>query len=432
MNKNKKCQAWEEYEDDRVIFTEEMRKEYTILFPDMLPRHFKILTKVFQYYGYRTELLEPNGEDEVREIINAGLRNVHNDACYPILMLTGQFIHALESGKYDVNKTAIIMTQTGGGCRASNYISLIRKALKRAGFPQVPVISLNFAGLEKNPGFKMTWPMIQRAMYAILYGDLILTLVNQTKPYEKNPGDAERVAANWTDRLVEEMTHHRIKYSAVKKNYEQMVADFASVKSTAEKKVRVGIVGEIFVKFSPLANNNLEQFLINENAEPVMAGMLDFALYCVYNPIVDSKLYGKGKSATPIYKFLCHFFEKKQDDMYKIIEKQPCFIAPARFSQTCHAAEDYVGIGMKMGEGWLLPAEMIELINGGVTNIVCAQPFGCLPNHIIGKGMMKPIKEKNPGVNIIAIDYDSGAARINQENRIKLMLANAMEQREKV
>ncbi|MBE6547615.1 MAG: 2-hydroxyglutaryl-CoA dehydratase [Ruminococcaceae bacterium] len=412
---------------DRVLFTEEMRKDYTILFPTMLPRHFKIISKVFNHYGYNTVLLEDGTHGDEKAVIDAGLRSVHNDACYPALLVIGQFIHALESGKYDTHKVALMMSQTGGGCRASNYIALIRKALKKAGFEYVPVISLNFSGLEKNPGFKITLPMAHRAIYAVLYGDLLMTLVNQTKPYETVKGSSEKLADEWTDRLVQEMTNSRIKYSAVKKNYDLIVKDFANIERTSEKKVKVGIVGEIFVKFSPLGNNNLEEFLISENAEPVMAGLMDFVMYCAYNPIKDAELYGKGKKTAWIYKIVCKFAAKKQNDMFDAIRRSGIFNTPASFDSTVHAANDYISNGVKMGEGWLLTAEMLELIEEGVNNIVCAQPFGCLPNHIVGKGMMKPIKETHPNVNIVAIDYDPGATKINQENRIKLMLANANE-----
>ncbi len=412
-------------DESRVLFTEEMRKDYTILFPNMLPRHFKILSKVFQHFGYKTELLENGLHGDEKEIIDAGLRSVHNDACYPALLVIGQFIHALESGKYDTHKIALMMTQTGGGCRASNYIALIRKALKKAGFEYVPVISLNVSGLEKNPGFKLTPAMLYPALYSVLYGDLMMCLVNQLRPCEVKVGEAEALADAWTDRLVEEMTSRHVSYRKVKENYRAIIRDFAKIKKRDIPRVKVGIVGEIFVKFSPLGNNCLEDFLVSEGAEPVMAGLVDFVLYCVYNPIMDAHLYGKGKKAAPIYRLVCSYVAKKQQDLIDAIAEEGSFTPPSPFRKTCRANEGYISNGVKMGEGWLLTAEMLELIESGVTNIVCAQPFGCLPNHIVGKGMMKPIKERHPGVNIVAIDYDPGATKINQENRIKLMLANA-------
>lgn len=412
-------------EDGRVLFTEKMRESYTILFPNMLPRHFKLISKVFQQFGYNAEQLECGLGEDCKEIIEAGLRNVHNDVCYPALIMIGQCIYALESGRYDPHKVAILMTQTGGGCRASNYISLIRKALKKAGFEYVPVISLNVSGLEKNPGFKLTPAMIYPALYSMLFGDLIMCLTNQTRARERVAGSAVALAEKWTDTIAAEMTGKRMPYSRVLEYYRKITEDFASLDLKEEKPIKVGIVGEIFVKFSPVANNSLEDFLVSEGAEPVMAGLVDFILYCVYNPIIDAKLYGKGKLAAPIYKTICDYITRKQQDMINVIAQDGTFTPPAPFYKTCHANEGYISSGMKMGEGWLLTAEMLELIESGVTNIVCTQPFGCLPNHIAGKGMMKPIKERNPGVNIVAIDYDSGATKINQENRIKLMLANA-------
>lgn len=417
-------------ENGRVLFTEEMRKDYTILFPNMLPRHFKLITKVFAQFGYRAKQLENGLNGNCREIIDTGLKYVHNDACYPALLMIGQCINALESGEYDPHKVALLMTQTGGGCRASNYISLLRKALAKAGYDYVPVISLNISGLEKNPGFKLTPKMINPVLYSILFGDLLMCLTNQLRAKEEVAGSAEALADKWSDRLAERMTGRFLKYSEVKRLYREIVRDFAAIPVKDVKPVKVGIVGEIFVKFSPLGNNQLEDFLVSEGAEPVMAGLADFLLYCIYNPIIDAKLYGRGRASAPVYKVICDYLTKKQQDMIDIIAEEGTFMPPAPFYKTCHANEGYISSGMKMGEGWLLTAEMLELIESGVTNIICAQPFGCLPNHIAGKGMMKPIKEKNPGVNIVAIDYDSGATKINQENRIKLMLANAMSSEE--
>ena len=415
----------------RVIFTEEMRKDYTILFPTMLPRHFKIMEKVFNYYGYHSELLEDGTHGDSRAVIDAGLKYVHNDACYPALLVIGQFITALQSGRYDTHKVALLLTQTGGGCRASNYIALLRKALVNAGFAYVPVISLNVSGLESMPGFKLTIPMIHRLMYAILYGDLLMLLVNQCRPYETVKGTAEALADEWSTRLAAEMTEGAIRYGKIKKTYREIIASFAAidgVDSDARRnheKVRVGIVGEIFVKFSPLGNNGLEDFLISEDAEPVMGGLIDFCLYVVSNALLDYELYGIGKMKSKIYKIADKFFLGKQDDMIRAVTENGRFVPPTSFRLTRTLAKEYVGMGVKMGEGWLLTAEILELIHEGVGNVVITQPFGCLPNHIVGKGMMKPIKEDYPDVNLVAIDYDAGATAINQENRIKLMLANA-------
>ncbi len=409
--------------EQRVVFTKEMKKDYTILIPTMSPMHFELIAKIIDSYGYKTQVLNNSG-NKVKE---CGLKYVHNDSCYPAILVIGQFIDALESGEYDPRKTALMITQTGGGCRASNYIALLRKALERAGFGYVPVISLNFAGLESNPGFTVPLSMAHRMFYAVNYGDLLMLLLNQCKPYEITKGESEKLAHEWVAKLAKEMeTSSRIiDYKKVKENYAKIIADFARIPRRKEQKIKVGIVGEIFVKFSPLGNNNLEDFLISEGAETVMPGLLDFCLYCVYNGIVDEKLYGTGKLKALGSKILFKGLIKKQHDIIDAINLEGSFEPPASFSKTCTLTEGYMGLGAKMGEGWLLTAEMLELIEQGTTNIVCAQPFGCLPNHIVGKGVMKLIKEKNPDVNIVAIDYDPGATQINQENRIKLMLANA-------
>ncbi len=407
--------------EKEVVFTKEMARDYTILVPTMLPMHFKIIAQIFTTYGYKAELLENVGQG----VVDAGLKYVHNDTCYPALLVIGQFIDALDSGKYDTHKVALMLTQTGGGCRASNYIALLRKALIKAGYDYIPVISLNFSGLESSPGFKITLPMLHRMVYGVFYGDLLMLLRNQCRPYEINVGDTEKLCAKWTARLVEEMKDKGIKYSRVKENYKAIVEDFRNIPRTKEKRVKVGIVGEIFVKFSPLGNNNLEDFLVSEGAEVSMPGLVDFCLYCVYNGMVDHELYGTGALKAKVWKIVYNFIVKKQNDLIAAVKENSDFTPPTPIDHTKSLIDGYVGFGTKMGEGWLLPAEMLELIDSGVKNIVCAQPFGCLPNHIVGKGMMKPIKERNPDVNIVAIDYDPGATKINQENRIKLMLSCA-------
>ncbi len=403
------------------IFTTEMKKDYTILVPTMLPMHFKIMEGILNSYGYKAVLLENTG----RAVKDCGLKYVHNDTCYPALLVIGQLIDAVNSGKYDPHKVALMICQTGGGCRASNYISLLRKALQKAGYEYIPVLSFNINGMESQPGFKITPALLHRMLYAVLYGDLLMLLRNQCRPYEVNEGEAQALADRWTKRLTAEMTSGSIRYSHVKDNYRAILRDFAKIKLNRENKVRVGIVGEIFVKFSPLGNNNLEDFLYQEGAEVVMPGLLDFCLYCVTNNIMDTKLYGINRIKEPIVKLIFNFLTGKQRDLINIIKAHGVFRGPTPFDHTISLTRGYIGMGAKMGEGWLLTAEMLELIDQGVENIICTQPFGCLPNHIVGKGMMKPIKERHPGVNIVAVDYDPGATKINQENRIKLMLANA-------
>ncbi|MDE7055574.1 MAG: 2-hydroxyacyl-CoA dehydratase [Oscillospiraceae bacterium] len=405
-----------------VVFTEEMKKTHTILAPNMLPMHFKMIGKVMSRSGYHLEVLETSGP----RIAETGLKYVHNDTCYPAILVIGQFIDALQSGKYDPDKVALILFQTGGGCRASNYIHLLRKALEKADLGHVPVISLSLAGLEKHPGFQLTLPLLMRMMYAVLYGDLLMTLVNQCKPYELEKGAAQALADRWTDRLAEEMTTGgKGNYRQVKANYRRILEAFGAIPMERRDTVKVGVVGEIFVKYSPLGNNNLEQFLVDEGAEAVIPGLLDFCLYCVYNNLLDNKLYGMQKGVQLAYKAAYRYLLDKEKDLIDAIRAHGRFEPPTLFTHTVELVQGTISMGVKMGEGWLLTAEMLELADKGVGNIVCTQPFGCLPNHICGKGMMKPIKEKNPAVNIVAIDYDAGATKVNQENRLKLMLANA-------
>ncbi len=406
-----------------IPFTEQMKEEYTILAPNMLPMHFSLILRVLRRYGYKTELLETTGP----HIAQLGLKYVHNDTCYPAILIIGQFIDALQSGKYDPHKTALILFQTGGGCRASNYIFLLRKALEKAGYGYVPVISFSLAGLEKHPGFSLTLPILHRMVYGILYADVLLSVLNQTKPYERVRGTAQALADAWTARLADEMVEQGVSFRRAKANIRLILDDFAKIDADrTQKKIPVGIVGEIYVKYSPLGNNALEQFLVDEGAEVVQPGLLDFCLYTVYEMALDYKLYRRTSRLRHWLTQLAYrFVLKKQREIIDLIDAHGAFRAPTPFTHTMSLIEPYMGTGCKMGEGFLLPAEMLELYDSGVKNIVCTQPFGCLPNHICGKGMMKPLKENNPGMNIVAIDYDASAARVNQENRLKLMLANA-------
>ncbi len=406
-----------------IPFTEEMKKEYKILVPDMLPMHFKLITKMLEKQGYDMELLTKTGP----EIAEVGLKYVHNDTCYPAILVIGQFIEALQSGRYDVDKVALIYFQTGGGCRASNYISLMRKALKKAGFGHVPVISISLNGLEKHPGFKLSIGTIIRIFYCIFYGDLLLSLKNQVTPYEINKGDAQKLAEKITDELGKKVGDMGVSFRKVRKNCQKIIEQFKEIPVKREDKVKVGVVGEIYVKFSALGNNGLERFLLDEGAEPVVPGLLDFFLYTVHAKITDYQLFGLNKKLYPVFKILYRFLLKKQKQFIAITKKDGYFDSPTPFDHIEKLIGGYMNTGVKMGEGWLLPAEMLELKDRGVNNIVCAQPFGCLPNHICGKGMMKPLKDKNPDINIVAVDYDAGATKVNQENRIKLMLACARE-----
>ena len=405
---------------DYVRFTEDMIKTHKILVPNMLPVHFRLLMAIFENKGYTVELLE----NDSRAVVDEGLKNVHNDACYPALLVIGQFMDALNSGKYDPDKTALLITQTGGGCRASNYLHLLRKAVDK-NYPQVPVVSLNFSGLEKDSAFRITAPMFFKLLYAVLYGDLLMTCYNKCRAYEINKGDSKAMLDKWQKRLGDIFRKGSREYIKTKKLYKEILDDFASVKISDEKKIRVGIVGEIYVKYSPLANNHLEDFLISEGCEPVVPSLLEFVMYCAAGTFNDAKIYDKKTMQSRIYKLGYKLIYKKQKELIAAMKAQGKFEPLHDFEHLRALADKYISQGVVMGEGWLIPAEMAALAQSGVENIICTQPFGCLPNHIVAKGMSRAIKEQNPNANIVAIDYDPGATRVNQENRIKLMLANA-------
>ncbi|MBR6106688.1 MAG: 2-hydroxyacyl-CoA dehydratase [Oscillospiraceae bacterium] len=401
-------------------FTPEMKKTHTILVPDMLPVHFQLLINVLKYYGYHCELLRTAS----RAVVDEGLKNVHNDTCYPALLVIGQFMEALKSGRYDPDKTALLITQTGGGCRASNYIHLLRKALAEP-FPQVPVISLNFSGLEKDPksGFQLTAPIFLKFLYAVLYGDLLMMISNQCRPYEKKKGMTDRVLQKWQKRL-EKMFSTR-EFLHTKRNYKRILDDFAAIPRTKRNKIRVGIVGEIYVKYSPLANNHLEDYLLSEGCEPVIPSLLEFVMYCAVSAGVEGKLYHNFRKNAVVNMIGYKAIYAMQKQQIKAVRKHGVFDPPHDFEHLRRCADKYMNQGVNMGEGWLITAEMAALAETGTENIICTQPFGCLPNHIVAKGMMRVIKNAYPHANITAIDYDPGATRVNQENRVKLMLANA-------
>lgn len=402
---------------DYPIFTEDMKKTHTILIPDMLPVHFGLIISIFKSYGYNAKLLTTS----TRDVVDEGLKNVHNDTCYPALLVIGQFINALKSGKYDVNKTALMITQTGGGCRASNYIHLLRKALAKE-FPNVPVISLNFSGLDSG-AFKISAGMFLKLMYAVLYGDLLMSLYNQCKPYELVKGKSDKMLEKWQKILSR--SFESSDYLKTSENYSAVIKDFASVERSKKPKIRVGIVGEIYVKYSPLANNHLEEFLISEGCEPIVPALLEFIMYCIASTVNAGKLYGYRNKSTMLYSAAYKLIYSKQKQLINAMKKEGSFEPFHDFEYVRKQADKYINQGVDMGEGWLIPAEMACLVESGVKNVVCAQPFGCLPNHIVAKGMSRVIKDAYPDANIVAIDYDPGATRVNQENRIKLMLANA-------
>jgi predicted nucleotide-binding protein (sugar kinase/HSP70/actin superfamily) len=400
-----------------------MKNEYTLLMPQMLPVTFTMFKKVFELYGCKIDMLTTTH----RGIIDTGLRYVHNDTCYPALLVIGQLLDAVKSGKYDKRRIGLLITQTGGGCRASNYIHLLRKALDKAGLSFIPVVSVNLSGLEKNPGFGLTLPVIRRLCAAMIYGDLIVWLSNQLKPYETVRGTADKLATHWTDRLVTMFGAGRgLSRQEMRLTMREITADFAKIgRVSGAIKPRVGIVGEIYVKYAPLGNNGLEEFLLSEGCEPVVPGLTDFMIFKINNRAADVELYHGSKLKKLLAGAFQRYIEGLQRDMIDAVKTCPEFRPMGAFSDLKRLIKGYLGYGNKMGEGWLLTAEMLELINTGVPNIVCAQPFGCLPNHIVGKGMIRRLKDDYPESNIVAVDYDPGATKINQENRIKLMIANA-------
>lgn len=405
-------------------FTKDMKRTHKLLIPNMAPIHFGLMLEVMRDYGYNAEVLQNNGAAVAQE----GLKYVHNDTCYPALLVIGQFIDALKSGKYDLDHTALLITQTGGGCRASNYIHLLRKALVKAGFPQVPVASLNFSGLEKDSGFQLTLPLLRGIMASVFYGDAMMSLANQTRPYENTAGDADAMIATWTRRLARQFDAKRgMNKRDMARNFSAMAADFAAIPVTRTPKVKVGVVGEIYVKYSPLGNNELERFLHAQDCEVNLPSLMGFVQYCVANTSETIRLYGGNPLVAAAADMLMKYLDTREQLLCSAISAQPGFHAPTRFLETMRMADGVIGYGNKMGEGWLLTAEMMELQSTGFENIVCAQPFGCLPNHICGKGMINKIRAIYPHANITPIDYDPGATRVNQENRIKLMLSVAKE-----
>lgn len=409
-----------DYTDGYPTFSPEMKATHTILIPNMLPWHFEIICHVLRQRGYRVELLK----NETRAVIDEGLKHVHNDTCYPALCVIGQYIDALKSGNYDLNRTAVMISQSGGGCRASNYLPLIRKALK-AEFPQVPVLSLNFSGLEKGNGLEMDLSLILKLAYAIFYGDVLMSLYNQCKPYERVKGASDEVREECFSAI--KALFDSKAYKNYRRNVKMLLDRFSEVERTHEKKVKVGIVGEIYVKYSPLGNNRLEEFLLSEGCEPVVPALMDFVLYCIVNNMNDAKFYGRNKKTGLVYSIVYKFLLHMQRQIIKLFEKNGNFEPPHDFEHLRSYADKVIHQGVKMGEGWLIPAEMAALAASGTENIVCAQPFGCLPNHIAGKGAVRAVKALFPDENVVPIDYDPSATKVNQENRIKLMLATARE-----
>ena len=413
---------------NRVIFTEEMRKDYTILCPQMSPIHFELLQPAFRACGYNFEILD----NDNRHSIDVGLKYVNNDACYPSLCVVGQIMDALLSGKYDLHKVAVVITQTGGGCRATNYIGFIRRALEKAGLEYIPVVSINMSGLESNPGFQLNAELLIRAAYGAIFGDIFMRCVYRMRPYEKETGSVNALHRKWVKICQDFLSSKKLPgYFKFRRLCRQIIEEFDAVPVTDEKKPRVGIVGEILVKFAPMANNHLVELLESEGAEAVVPDLLDFMLYCFYNQIYKAEYLGTKKSSASTARLAIWAIGQVRGAAASAFKKSRHFAPPASIYDLVSYAEPIVSIGNQTGEGWFLTGEMVELIHQGVNNIVCTQPFGCLPNHVVGKGVIKELRRRYPESNVVAIDYDPGASEVNQLNRIKLMLSTAQKNMKK-
>lgn len=420
---------------EKVEFTEQMRDEgYTILVPQMTPIHFELLTPALRSLGLNIVMLQsdtdsPDYKTNCRNAVDIGLKYVNNDACYPSLIVVGMMMQAVLSGKYDVNKLAIIMTQTGGGCRASNYVGFIRRALKKAGYPQIPVISLSVQGLESNSGFKITPAFAIKGIQAIMYGDVFMRCLYRMRPYEVTPGSADALHEKWKNKCVAHLTKKGAHMGEFRKNLRGIIEEFDRLPIHEDlKKPRVGIVGEILVKFLPSANNYLVELLESEGAEAVMPDLLDFFYYSFYNNNFKADYLGMSKKTKRLANFAIWAMNQIRKPLVKACKKSRHFNPPSDIRELAKMASPIVSLGNQTGEGWFLTGEMMELIHNDVPNIVCAQPFGCLPNHVVGKGVIKNLRNQYPEANIVAVDYDPGASEVNQLNRIKLMLATANKQ----
>ena len=410
---------------ERVYFTKEMKKGFTLLIPQMSPIHFQYLQPILEAEGYTAELLPRSTSTSEEE----GLRYINNDACYPTIVTLGQIIAALKSGKYDLNRVGVFMSQTGGGCRASNYVSLLRKALKDLGMPQVPVISFNMAGLESNPGFKITPKMAIGLVFAIHYGDLMMKCLYRTRPYEKVKGSAEAIMNQWYDRVIHNVLNFR--KGEFKRNIREIVAEFDNLPLEEVEKPKVGIVGEILVKYHPNANNELVQIIEDEGGEAVVPSLIDFFEYGMINKTFNYRHLSGKRGSMIANNAALKIIEHYREFVREACRQSKRFTPDEYIEDTAWNAEKIISVGNQCGEGWLLTGEMVDLIQQGVKNILCLQPFACLPNHVAGKGMIKALRNYDKDANIVAIDYDPGASNVNQLNRIKMMMATAFKNMEK-
>ena len=409
------------YELHREIFTKEMKKTYTILVPQMAPIHFELLETAVKSCGYNVVLLR----NCTNHTVETGLKYVNNDSCYPSILVTGQMIEALQSGKYDPNKTALIMSQTGGGCRATNYIGFIRKALKDAGFPNVPVISFNVVGMEKMPGFKITLPLIERLLKSVVYADLLQKMLTKNRAYEINKGETKKLFDIWLDKCKKLVVKSSMK--DFKSSIYEMVEDFEKIELDKTLiKPKVGIVGEVLIKYHPFGNNYVAEKLEEEGAEVILPDFMGFVKFIATHKITFNQLIKTDKTKAKLFKAAIKLIDiLEKDSVIALSNSKKEYLLPCNIWELEDKVKNILSIGNQTGEGWFLTAEMIEYIEHGIPNIVCVQPFACLPNHVVGKGVIKTIREKYPEANISPIDYDPGASETNQTNRIKLLMTVA-------
>ncbi|MFA6807517.1 MAG: acyl-CoA dehydratase activase-related protein, partial [Eubacteriales bacterium] len=408
----------------KPVFTSEMRKTHTILAPQMAPIHFLFAQEAARAEGYNLEVLPTVDRDDIDE----GLKYVNNDSCYPSIILIGQIIRALKSGKYNLDRTSLIMAQTGGPCRASNYMSLLQKALKSAGFAHIPIVSANVSGLEKN-GFNITWSMVNRFIMALVYGDMFMKVLYRVRPYEKIPGSANRLYDKWVEKCIWNIWDNS--RSIFRKNLKQIVIDFNHIEIHDKLKPKVGLVGEIMVKFHPGANNSMVDFIEKSGGEMVVPGLAEFFLYCAHGKRFEHRYLDGTLKTGIIGDLVVKYIESYRNDMREALNSSTRFKIPMTINDMAESIKPILSLGNRTGEGWLLTAEMVELLEEGVQNIICMQPFACLPNHITGKGMIKAVKKEYPAANFVTIDYDPGASEVNQINRIKLMLERAFNSMDK-
>ena len=409
------------YGINKKIFTKEMRKDYTILIPQMAPIHFELLESAVKTCGYNVKLLR----ECTSHTVETGLKYVNNDACYPSILVTGQMIEALQSGEYDLNKTALIMSQTGGGCRATNYIGFIRKALKDAGFPDIPVISFNVVGMEKMPGFKLTPELLEKLVKCIIYGDLLQKMLTKNRAYEVNKGETKKLFDQWMEKckkILQKSTNKEFKQSIY-----DIVNDFEKIElDTSIEKPKVGIVGEVLIKYHPFGNNFAADLLEKEGAEVILPDFMGFVKFMATHKITFNTLLNTNKTSSKISKIAIKLIDLMEKDIRAALaSSKKNYLPPCDIWHLEDKVKDVLSIGNQTGEGWFLTAEMIEYIEHGIPNIICVQPFACLPNHVVGKGVIKTIREKYPEANITPVDYDPGASESNQANRIKLLMTVA-------